>query len=624
MYLDSINDPSDVRKLSIPELDQLSDEIRNYIVDVISKRGGHLASSLGVVELTVALHYVFNSPRDKIIWDVGHQCYAHKIITGRRKEFASVRTFGGISGFPKINESVHDAYNSGHSSTSLSLALGEACARDMAGKKYKVVPVIGDGSLTGGMAFEALNQIGHLKKDVIIILNDNDHSISKNVGAISEYLTRIITGDFYNKLRVRAYRLLTKIPYGLHLYSFSSKMLSGLRGLLVPGLLFEEMGLRYFGPVDGHNIDAMVKLFSRIRYLGHGPKIVHVVTKKGKGYAPAEKNPEQYHGTAAFDPATGTALVQKKLGYSEIAGKTIAALAVEDNKIVAVTAAMKSGTGLDEFEKCVPNRLFDVGIAEQHAIAFSGALARGGLKPFVSIYSSFLQRAVDQLIHDIGSMNLPVKLLVDRAGIVGEDGETHHGLYDIGFIKSIPRFMYLAPANGEELRDMLYFAAAYNDGPVAIRFPRGSADRDDIAFDRANPFVASKIKVVKKGKDVSILALGDMVRHAEHAARILDAQGISVCVVNLLTIKPLDITGIEQCLSSIPHFITIENGYLSGGVGESILAELSPAFRGKFLFAAGFPDEFIPQGTMAELFSLYKLDAASIAERIASSIKPSL
>lgn len=620
--LDSIQSISDFRKLGKEQLAQLSQEIRELIIDVVSHNGGHLSSSLGVVELTLALHYVFNTPRDKIIWDVGHQCYAHKILTGRRVEFQSLRKLDGISGFPKMSESEFDPYNTGHSSTSLSLALGEAMGRDLRRENYRVIAVIGDGSLTGGMAFEALNQIGHMKNDVIIILNDNEHSISKNVGALSEYLMRIITGSIYNRLRRRSYEIIKKIPrFGNALYDLLYKTEASLKGILVPGYIFEELGIRYFGPVDGHNIDLLLDILARIKKLNTGPKIIHILTKKGKGYEPAERDPAKFHGIGPFDKKTGKVMSSRKLSCSEIAGKTLAEISKIDKKVIAITAAMKLGTGLYEFEKKSPSRFFDVGIAEQHAVTFAGALAAKGFKPFISIYSTFLQRAVDQLIHDIAIMKLPIRLLIDRAGIVGDDGETHHGLFDISIIKNLPNFIFLSPSNGIELRDMLYFAHSYNDGPVAIRYPRGGVSEGDFHFNEYNPFEPGRSRILTRGKNLAIFSVGDMVAVALQLHKLLKKAGISASVVNLLSIKPLDVKTIEQSINNTDCFITIENGYISGGIGESVLFAINNKLRGKHLFSAGFPDEFIPHGKNSELMKRYGIDAPSLFERIAPLLK---
>ena len=613
---------SEIRKLDAAELGALAGEIRETIIDVVSKNGGHLASSLGVVELTLALHHVFNTPTDRIIWDVGHQSYAHKIITGRGAEFASLRKLGGLSGFPKISESPFDTYNTGHSSTSLSLALGEAVGRDLRHEKYKIIPVIGDGSMTGGMAFEALNQIGHLKKDIIIILNDNEHSISKNVGALSEYLIRMITAPLYNRLRRRSYAIIRKIPrYGRKLYDFIYKQEARVKGFFVPGSFFEELGIRYFGPVDGHNLPLLIEVLRGVKDINNGPKIVHVITRKGKGYAPAEKDPATFHGVGPFDRGTGKTARRDSIAYSEIVGKTLAEIAKRDRRVVAVTAAMKMGTGLYEFEKQAPGRFFDVGIAEQHAVTFASALAAKGFKPFVSIYSTFLQRAVDQVIHDVAIAAQPVRLLVDRAGIVGEDGETHHGLSDIGIIRNIPNFIYLAPSNGRELRDMLYFAAEHGTGPVAIRFPRGSDRSGRIDFTEHDPFEPGRSKRLSTGRDVALIAAGDMVSVALETAALVKEGGFSATVLNLLSLKPLDIRRIEKAVSETRFFVTLENGYASGGIGEHILSCINRELRPRMLFAAGFPDRFIEQGSMRELFHLHGLDARSIARKILRALK---
>lgn len=621
--LKDILSPEDLKKLKIKDLDSLSEEIRERIVDVISKNGGHLASSLGVVELTVALHYVFIAPIDKIIWDVGHQSYAHKILTGRNDRFETIRKMGGISGFPKQSESPYDPYDVGHSSTSLSLAIGEAVSRDIQKKDHEVVAIIGDGSLTSGMAFEALNQIGHLKNNLIIILNDNDHSISENVGGLSKYLTTLISGHAYNRFRKKSMELTKKIPkIGDRLYDRLYRFFASFKGILVPGQLFEDLGLRYFGPVDGHDINGLVELLSKVKDINNQAKIIHIITKKGKGYKPAEDKPSKFHGTGPFDVATGGALSKSKfLSYSEVAGKTLACLSQKDKSVMAITAAMKLGTGLYEFEKAAPDRFYDVGIAEQHAITFAASLACSGMKPFVSIYSTFLQRSIDQLIHDVGIMNAPVKILIDRAGIVGDDGETHHGLFDISIIKNIPNFVFLAPSTGEELRDMLHYALGYNDGPVAIRFPRGRIDSETFHADQCSIFEPGKLKILSKGDDCAIFTLGDMTKTAMDARDLLKEKGFNITVVNLLTIKPLDIKNIERIIKRSRFFITLENGYIAGGIGEYINNAISPDIREKCLETMGFPDEFIHHGSVDELFRAYKLDAESISKRLLKELK---
>ena len=622
MILEKINSVRDLRKLPPGQLVPLAAELRHYILDVISKNGGHLASSLGVVELTIALHYVFNTPRDKIIWDVGHQTYAHKILTGRREAFKNIRQFGGLSGFPKARESEFDTFDTGHSSTSLTLAYGAAVGRDLARKKHKVVAVIGDGSLTGGMAFEAINQMGHSESDLIIILNDNEHSISQNVGAMSKYLTRIISGSVYNRIRRTSMDLVKRVPrVGDFLFNFISRFFESFKKMIIPGQLFEDMGVRYFGPIDGHDISQLIGILERVKDIDYGPKMIHVLTKKGKGYLPAEMNPARFHGIGPFDLATGIQKGNALLSYSEIAGRTLAHLALKDRSIVAITAAMKLGTGLYEFENKSPERFFDVGIAEQHAITFAGALTKSGLKPFVSIYSTFLQRAADQLIHDIGIMNLPIKLLIDRAGIVGQDGETHHGLFDIAIIRNIPNFMILAPSTGEELRDMIKFATRYDRGPVAIRYPRGGVNPEGFSFEKYGRFVPGAVKKIAPGKDVAILTFGDMVKTALLVRELLGERGIGTAVINLLTIKPLDVQGIERALRAARYAVTLENGTASGGAGEYLLASVSPSLRSKILFCAGFPDCFVAHGTGSQLCKEHGLDAESLAKRILALVK---
>jgi len=620
--LKNINSPSDIKNLSIAEMNSLAEEIRSYMLDVISENGGHLASSLGVVELTIAIHHVFNAPIDKIIWDVGHQTYSHKILTGRREQFKSIKRYGGISGFPKRNESVYDPYNVGHSSTSISLAVGEAVGRDMAGKNYKVVAVIGDGSLTGGMVFEALNHVGHIKKDIIIILNDNEHSISENVGALSTYLTEMISSEPYNRFRKKSMQVIKNIPLiGKYIFNFIFRFFASFKSFIIPGQLFENLGVRYFGPVDGHNIAKLIEILDRVKAIDNGPKIIHVITKKGKGFDPAESDPCTFHGTGPFKRDSGERILKGSgESYSSIAGRTLAAIGKRDEKVVAITAAMKEGTGLSEFEKIAPDRIFDVGIAEQHAVTFASALASTGLKPFIAIYSTFLQRSYDQIIHDTAMMNLPVKFLIDRAGIVGDDGETHHGLFDISMINNIPGFEFFAPANGEELRDLIYYAGEHSSGPIAIRYPRGTSHTKNLNVDEYNSFTPGKIKILTQGYDVAIFALGDMVQVALEVETILKNRGYEATVVNILSIKPLDIDGIENIIKSSGCFVTLENSYASGGIGEYIYSNIDPYLCVKRIFNGGFPEKFITHGTFNELLKENLIDPEGISEIIVNSI----
>ena len=623
MILDKVNYPADIKKLSLVELEELAREIRHYMLQVVSETGGHLASSLGAVELTIALHYVFNTPEDKIIWDVGHQAYSHKILTGRKEKFKTIRRFGGLSGFPKRKESPYDSYDVGHSSTSISLAVGEAAGRDLLQRDYKIVAVIGDGSLTGGMAFEGLNHLGHIGKDVIVVLNDNEQSISENVGALSRYLTEMISGSLYNTFRKKSMKFVKGIPIiGKPIFEFAYRAIASFKNFIIPGQLFEDMGLRYFGPVDGHNLSELIKIFDRVKDINSGPKLVHVLTKKGRGFVHAETDPCTFHGTGPFDIETGHS--KKKGGeesFSSVAGRTLAHIAKLDDAVVAVTAAMKEGTGLVVFEDVAPDRLFDVGIAEQHAVTFSAAMASSGLKPFVSIYSTFYQRAYDQIIHDVAIMNLPVRFLIDRAGIVGDDGETHHGLFDISMFRNVPNIEFFAPSNGEELRNAIYYAWNRNDGPTAIRYPRGSSLTIGLDVTKAGSFFPGKAKILSKGKDVAIIAVGDMLGVAIKTEEILKAKGIEATVINLLSIKPLDTETIIEAIKSCRGFITMENGYINGGIGEHIYSLLPAELCVKRLFACGFPDVFVTHGTFDELLREYKLDHSSVAQRIEESLR---
>lgn len=620
--LDKIKEPIDIKPLSVKELTELADDIRKRIISVVSSNGGHLASSLGVVELTIALHHVFNSPKDRIIWDVGHQCYAHKIITGRNNRFHTLRTFEGISGFPKYSESQHDLYNTGHSSTSLSLALGEAIARDMHDDVHKIIAVIGDGSLTGGMAFEALNHIGHLKKDILIILNDNEHSISKNVGALSEYLMKLITGGTYNKLRKKSYEFISNIPrIGRKLYDLIDRIEARIKGIFIPGSFFEDLGIRYFGPFDGHNLPLLIEVLNKISVINKGPKVIHIYTKKGKGYSPAENDPAKFHGIGPFDVMSGMPLKKSSISFSEIAGKTLVDIAREDKKVFAITAAMKLGTGLSEFEINFPQRFLDVGICEQHAITLASALAKNGLKPFVSIYSTFMQRAVDQIIHDVALMNVPVRLLIDRAGLVGDDGETHQGLFDIGIIRSIPHFVLLSPTDGNELKDMIHYAANYDKGPIAIRYPRG----DDDNYNHSKKTDLIKLPLLKthiKSSDpvIALFTVGDMLHVGIEVQKQLLKYDISSSVYSIQSIKPLPIERIMQIINIIPYYITLENSYINGGIAEYINSQVDRSLRYKNLFSIGFPDTFITHGKVSELLKLYQLDPVSITNKIITVI----
>ena len=575
-FLDKINSPADVKKLSVPKLEQLAKEIRQLLISVISHTGGHLAPNLGVVELTLALHKVFNTPEDKIIFDVGHQAYIHKIITGRREQFPTLRQYGGLSGFPKRSESEHDAFGTGHSSTSISAALGMACARDLQGEDYNVVAVIGDGSMTGGMAFEALNNAGMLHKNMIVVLNDNEMSISKNVGAMSEYLYQLRTGETYNKIKNDIEGWLKNMEFGSDVLKAIRRLKGSVKYLMVPTSIFEELGFTYLGPVDGHDLDGLLDVLQAAKKID-GPVMVHVLTKKGKGYKPAEESPNKFHGTGPFDIATGKKITNPNapVSYTEVFGKTLSKLADTDDKIVGITAAMPDGTGLNIFAEAHKDHFFDVGIAEQHAVTAAAGMAAAGMKPVAAIYSTFMQRAYDSIMHDICMQKLHVTLCLDRAGLVGDDGYTHHGVFDYAYLRSIPNMTIMAPKDENELQYMLKTALDF-DGPVSVRYPRGSGV--GVALDTQwQDLPIGKAEVLRTGKDVCFWAIGSMVQTALDAAELLEAQGISAGVVNMRFAKPLDVELLREHAQSYGKIITLEEGVLAGGVGSAILEELNEA-----------------------------------------------
>jgi 1-deoxy-D-xylulose-5-phosphate synthase len=611
--LESINSPDDLKLLKPEQLPQLAEEIREKMINTVSKTGGHLASSLGVVELTIALHYIFDTPQDKIVWDVGHQSYAHKILTGRRERFHTLRQHGGISGFPRREESVYDVFNVGHSSTSLSAALGMAEARCFKGEKHKVLAVIGDGSLMAGLAWEGLNQAGHMKKDLIVILNDNELSISPNVGALSAYLTRIITGQFYNRFVNEMTSFIKTIPgIGRSVLKVVKQSEELLKRLLAPGLIFEELGFRYIGPISGHRFDHLLENLGNIKKLS-GPIIVHVLTSKGKGYKPAEKDPVRFHGTGPFDVKTGKSLSKKALAptYTKVFAKTLIKLAREDKSIVAITAGMPSGTGLDEFNKEFPERFYDVGIAEQHAITFAAGMAAEGLRPVIAIYSTFLQRSYDQILHDVCYQKLPVVFILDRAGIVGEDGATHNGLFDLSYLRSIPNIVIMAPKDENELQHMLKTALQCN-GPVAIRYPRGGGYGVELD-EELKTLEIGKSEVLQSGGDIVILAVGATVYPALYAAKKLREENIEVSVVNSRFVKPLDRDLICDLAQKAGKVITVEENVLPGGFGSSILEVLGEMVaQGVQVKCLGINDVFVEHGSQSILRKKYGLDTEGI------------
>ena len=620
--LETINSPEDVKKLSIAQLEQLAQEIRQLLISVISRTGGHLAPNLGVVELTLALHKVFSTPKDKLVFDVGHQAYIHKIITGRREQFPTLRQYGGLSGFPKRSESEHDAFGTGHSSTSISAALGMACARDLQGEDYNVVAIIGDGSMTGGMAFEALNNAGTLHKKMIVVLNDNEMSISKNVGAMSEYLYQLRTGETYNKIKNDIEDWLKNKEFGSDVLKAIRRLKGSVKYLMVPTSIFEELGFTYLGPVDGHDLHSLLEVLQAAKKID-GPVMVHVLTKKGKGYKPAEDSPNKFHGTGPFDIATGKKITKPgaPVTYTEVFGKTLTELADTDKKIVGITAAMPDGTGLNIFAQAHHDRFFDVGIAEQHAVTAAAGMAAAGMKPVTAIYSTFMQRAYDSVLHDICMQKLHVTMCLDRAGLVGDDGYTHHGVFDYAYLRSIPNMTMMAPKDENELRHMLKTALDF-DGPVSVRYPRGSG----LGVDTTEPLhnlPIGKAEVLREGSDVCFWAIGSMVQPALEAAEQLAAQGIAAGVVNMRFAKPLDVELLLEHAKRYGKIITLEEGVLAGGVGSAVLETLNQQelLEQCEVLCLGIPDEFVMHGDKKLLFKDLGLDTPAIVRKAAAFVK---
>ncbi len=616
-YLDRINTPADIKGLTMEELPSLAAEIRDKILQTVSANGGHLSSSLGVVELTIALHYVFDAPRDRIVWDVGHQAYAHKLLTGRRRAFSTLRQFGGISGFPRREESRYDTFTVGHSSTSISAALGMAEARDLRGEDHKVIAVIGDGSMTAGLAFEGLNQGGALKKDLMIVLNDNEMSISPNVGALSSYLSRHMTGDFYVSIQKIVENLLRNIPgIGEPMLKAAKRLEDSLKGLVVPGMVFEELGFEYVGPIKGHRFDRLIRTFENVKKLNR-PVLVHVATQKGKGYEPAEKRPSLFHGVGPFDRETGT-LHGKPAGaptYTEVFGKMLTRLAFEDERIVAVSAAMPGGTGLKYFAEKIPDRFYDVGIAEQHGVTFSAGLATEGFKPVAAIYSTFLQRAYDQILHDVCLPDLPVVFAMDRAGLVGDDGPTHHGNFDLSYLRHIPNLVLMSPKDENELQNMIKTALDCRH-PAAIRYPRGRGEGVELdPYPRTLPL--GEAERLSLGEDVAIFAVGHTVSPALRAARLLKQKGIHASVINARFIKPIDRKMIRELAGETNYFVTVEENSLLGGFGSAVLEVITEeGLSDVRIHRIGLPDLFVEQGPQEMLRRIYGLDDKGIARQV--------
>ena len=606
--LEDINYPRDVKTLTNKELYKLSDEIREFLIEQVSKTGGHLSSNLGVVELTLSLYKTFNFEKDKIVWDVGHQTYVHKILTGRKDKFDTLRKYNGLCGFPKISESKYDAFGVGHSSTSISAALGIARARDIKQEDYNVIAVIGDGALTGGMALEALNDVGFNKTNMIIILNDNQMSISKNVGGLSNHLNKLRLDHSYNKLKEDINSTLSNSNAGKTVVQYLHRVKDSLKYLLVPSMLFESMGIKYIGPIDGHNIELMNEVFSKAQEI-NGPVIIHTVTHKGKGYEFAEKNPNKFHGVSPFDLESGESYIPAKKTYSKVFGDTMLELAEKNNNIVAITAAMPDGTGLKEFSQKYSNRFFDVGIAEEHATTLAAGMATAGLRPVFAVYSTFLQRAFDQVIHDVCIQNLPVVFAIDRAGIVGDDGETHQGVFDLSYLCAVPNIVVLAPKHLEELSVMLKWALN-QDVPVAIRYPRGTDCYEGISSLKEIKY--GKWEKIINGDKVAIIAVGKMVQHAMIARKSLIKKGINPLVIGATFVKPIDIEMLKELVDKGYNIITIEDNVINGGFGSYVLMELSKLnFKGKFK-ALGFNDKFVPHGDVNLLYKDAGLDAEAI------------
>lgn len=624
--LESIHYPDDLRKLDIEQLPEVCDGLRDYIIDTISVHGGHFGASLGVVELTVAMHYVYNTPEDLLIWDVGHQAYGHKMLTGRRDKFDTNRKYNGLSGFPKRSESPYDTFGVGHSSTSISAGLGMSVARDMLNQDKKVVALIGDGAMTAGMAFEAMNNAGALNRDILVILNDNAMSIDPNVGALKEYLADITTSKTFNRMRDEIYDLLGHFKSaGDKMRKAASRLEDAVTSAVTPGGLFKALGFKYYGPVDGHNVQSLTRQLSDLRNVS-GPKLLHAVTVKGKGFAPAEKDQVKWHAQGSpFDKVTGQSLAKKPEvapppKYQDVFADTIIDLAKRDEKIVGITAAMPSGTGMLKMMEEIPDRAFDVGIAEQHAVTFAAGLATQGIKPFVAIYSTFLQRGYDQLVHDVVIQKLPVVFCMDRAGLAGADGPTHHGLYDISYLRSLPHMVIGAPMNEVELQNMMYTAWQHQEGPFAIRYPRGGS----VGLDRNQSYetlIPGKGRTLKEGDDIAILSYGTIGNEAAKAAEQLDELGIHVGHYDLRYVKPLDHELIDQVASSYRHIITVEDGARLGGFGSAVAEHLMQTPNRPAMTILGVPDRLVEHGTQPELYYEVGIDAEGIVNEVKRTLQ---
>lgn len=619
--LDEIQSPIDLRNISQDKLSEVCKEIREFIIDTLSSVGGHFASNLGAVELTVAIHYVFQTPIDRLIWDVGHQTYPHKILTGRKEKLNTVRKFEGISGFPKREESEYDLYNTGHAGTSISQLLGEAVARDLTNQSYKCLAVIGDASIATGMALEALNHGGEIKPNCLVILNDNFMSISKNIGSISNYLNAIISSHFYSKYKKVYFSFLKWLPLiGPALTSFSKKIERSFKLFLTPGGLFEDLGFNYIGPIDGHDIDKLIRVLRKVKDL-EGPVLLHVITQKGKGYIPAETDPIKYHGVTPFQKESGKMNSDTKVGFSKIVGECLCRMTEKDSKIVAITPAMIEGSGLKAFSEKYPKNLFDVGIAEQHSVTFASGLLATGIKPFMCIYSTFMTRAMDQIVHDVSLMNLPVRFVIDRAGVVGPDGETHQGLFDLGFLASLPNMSVFIPSNAQELVDSMYFLRDYSEGPVAIRFPKGSEEPSKFSYEAQNRLEIGKSKVIESGESITIISVGTFLDLSMKISAELKNHDISVEVIDLAWLRPLDTETLNKSIKKTKNFIILDESYLDCGVSGYILNRLDRAVLSGYHKTYALPPEVIPHGERSEILKKYKITLEDITGDIKKIVK---
>lgn len=619
-YLNKIDSPADLKKISVTELKFVCEEIRDYMIDVVSQTGGHLGAGLGAVELTIALHYVFNTPYDKLVWDTGHQAYPHKIITGRREALKTIRQFGGISGFLKRTESEYDVFGAGHASTAISAALGIATARDLLNEKFKVVAIVGDGAMTGGMVYEAMNNAGIQKRDLIVVLNDNNMSIAPNVWQFSKYFTEITSSPQFNKFKAQVWELTHKFDdVGDRIRKVIGRVEGGIKAIITPGALFEALGFRYFGPFNGHNVQQLIKIFQHVKDL-KGPILVHVTTQKGKGYKPAEDDDQKLHGVTPFDKVTGKAIKKSDVpSYTKIFGEALVEIARMNEKVVGITAAMPDGTGLNILQREIPERFFDVGIAEQHAVTFAAGLATEGIIPVVAIYSTFLQRAFDQIVHDVAIQKLPVVFVLDRAGLVGADGPTHHGAFDLTYLRLVPGMVIMAPKDEAELRNMLYTAIEYRKGPIALRYPRGNALGVPIKKE-FEKIPIGKGEILRRGNDVALLAIGSMVHYAIIAAENLANDEISCEVINMRFVKPLDEELLLDIFKRFDKIFVLEENTVIGGLGSAVLEFASKVDAKNDIELVGLPDHFVEHGTQQELHAMLGIDPKGIADKVRAEL----